>query len=49
MPFMFFQCARVDNNVVQEGAGEAVKAFSQDVVHQTLEGRGCIGETERHH
>ena len=49
MTFMFLQCVGVDNNVIQEGASEVVKAFLQDVVHQTLEGYGYIGETKRHH
>ena len=49
MLFMFLQCVRVNNNVIQEGASEAVKVFLQDIVHQTLEGYRYISETKEYY
>ena len=39
----------VDQNVIEKHQHKPAQVWAQDVVHQCLERRGGVGETERHH
>jgi hypothetical protein len=46
---MLFQGATIDQNVVYVNDNKVIKPFPKNVIHESAECGGCIGEPKRHH
>ena len=49
MIHMFSPSLRINQDIIKKYKNKFTQVRSEQIVHQTLEGRGCISESEWHH